>query len=421
MVERAARAGLAARVTAHQDQMMGEQRVLPTARAAWMRYAPPSRKPFGERWVQAGYVLAGAALAAVLLLVLQNRPLRLQTEGLASPGAGVGETLQAAHHEGMLRFSDGSLVILKSLSRARVASVTADGAHLVLEDGALHASIVHRKAASWSFQAGPFDVAVTGTQFDLQWAHESSSLTVRMHQGSVRVTGCSINPVALNAGQSVSVRCVASEPQMAAAAAPDATAPAAAASAAPIAVGTQTEQGSAALSSTAPAPSESASAREPTDAAAPDWKAWLAQGRFREAFAAAEGAGFEQECARAGARELLDLADAAAFAGRSDRATTALMAVRSRFGGSASSATAAYKLGRIAFDQRGALGDARNWFQVYLQEAPSGTLAREALGRLMEIDHRTGNTAAARARAEQYLRQYPQGPHAPLARSLAPP
>jgi TolA-binding protein len=154
------------------------------------------------------------------------------------------------------------------------------------------------------------------------------------------------------------------------------------------------------------------------DAGAADWRALAAKGKLRDAYAAAEAAGFEAECERASGRELLELADAALLAGRMDRANLALLAARRRYPGTPHAAAAAYRLGRMAFDQRGALGDARNWFQVYLQEAPSGGLAREAAGRLIEIDLRTGNVAAARARAEQYLRQYPDGPHAELARKV---
>jgi TolA-binding protein len=144
----------------------------------------------------------------------------------------------------------------------------------------------------------------------------------------------------------------------------------------------------------------------------------VAKGNLREAYAAAEGAGFDAECAAASPRELLDLADCALLAGRADRAGSALLTLRRRYPGSAAATSAAYKLGKVAFDQRGALGDARTWFDVYLREAPSGGLAREALGRLVEIEYRTGNTPAARQRAGQYLEQYPNGPHAELARRV---
>ena len=45
-------------------------------------------------------------------------------------------------------------------------------------------------------------------------------------------------------------------------------------------------------------------------------------------------------------------------------------------------------------------------------------LARDATGRQMEALSRAGDAAAAARVADEYLRQYPRGPHAPLARTL---
>jgi len=142
---------------------------------------------------------------------------------------------------------------------------------------------------------------------------------------------------------------------------------------------------------------------------------------LREAYTAADREGFEQVCGTASAHEALDLSDGALLSGRTDRAKQALLLVRKRFPGSAASAAAAYRLGRIAADQEGAMGDAQTWFGVYLREAPGGELAREALGRLLEIDVSMGNVASARTRASEYLQRYPDGPHARLARGLIRP
>lgn len=61
---------------------------------------------------------------------------------------------------------------------------------------------------------------------------------------------------------------------------------------------------------------------------------------------------------------------------------------------------------------------AARWFNVYVSERPSGRFVREALGRLIEAEQRTGNIEAARAASRRYLASYADGPHAPLARSI---
>jgi len=92
--------------------------------------------------------------------------------------------------------------------------------------------------------------------------------------------------------------------------------------------------------------------------------------------------------------------------------------LRSRFPGGERAATAAYALARVHFDQRGSFNEAARWFRTYLSERPSGSLVREAQGRLLECLHRSGNRSAAERQAELYLKSYPDGPHSKLARSL---
>ncbi len=72
---------------------------------------------------------------------------------------------------------------------------------------------------------------------------------------------------------------------------------------------------------------------------------------------------------------------------------------------------AAFRLGQSA---KGA--QAAEWFSTYLKEQPGGALAREALGRLIEAHQAAGDPISGRAAAERYLKSYPDGPHATLAR-----
>jgi hypothetical protein len=53
-----------------------------------------------------------------------------------------------------------------------------------------------------------------------------------------------------------------------------------------------------------------------------------------------------------------------------------------------------------------------------VREQPSGALAREASGRLLEACIAAGDGAGARDAATRYLARYPSGPHAALARRV---
>jgi TolA-binding protein len=92
--------------------------------------------------------------------------------------------------------------------------------------------------------------------------------------------------------------------------------------------------------------------------------------------------------------------------------------VRSRFPGTEQARSAAFRLGRVAFDQENDYADAARWFAAVLEEGDAGPLAAEARGRLMHAFVRAGDGARARQAAAEYLRSHPDGDYAPLARSL---
>jgi len=121
---------------------------------------------------------------------------------------------------------------------------------------------------------------------------------------------------------------------------------------------------------------------------------------------------------RESAGSLIALGDAARLAGAPDRALEIYRAVRRRFRGTRAAARAAFALGRVSFDARRAHTEAARWFATYLRERPRGPLAREALGRLIEARRLGGDLKRARKASQSYLKRFPDGPHAPLARSL---
>lgn len=412
------------------------------ARRAFLAPQPVPRAQAGRARVVA--LLAAAAVALLTIGAWISRTPRSlsfevassvgahpQAHGSARPGV-VGEWVAADPGAPLsLRFSDASALSLAPGGRMRVTTTNPRGADVLIERGSVHAAIAHAtQAARWALRAGPFEVRVTGTVFDAAWDPVTESFELVMHEGSVIVTGPLIPPErAVVAGERlrVSVRDARMEltkgPQVVVTVGPPATPPPAVADAdahdvKPAPVPGPAPSADPQQPAHADAPKHAASSAQPDASpapahAAPAWKELAAAGKYRDALAAAEAAGFDGEIARASASELLLLADAARLGGSPARARAALLAARSRFGARGHTA---FLLGKIAADQGGSAGDAITWLETYLREDPRGAFAEQALGRIVELSRRDRD-AGARA-AARYLAKYPNGAHAALARSL---
>jgi transmembrane sensor len=356
----------------------------------------------GKRSHRVGYglVVAGLALVAAIALVFAGggpAPARFQIAGQEGQ---VGRWLQADSAQPLsLSFSEGSRVSLTAGSRGRVGRVSSGGAHIELARGAVKADVAHHPETDWTFSAGPFDVAVLGTQLDISWSPEAGQFELRVLHGAVRVRGPLIHDgQEVRAGQLCRVdlkrRVLELGQAMAATAAADRPAPA-----------------------TLPAAPDPTASAQPSvergvvESAKPSWAALAQAGKHREAVAAAERAGLSGIYHSASAESLLDLARASRQAGRPDLERTALLECRKRFPGQPAAAQAAYMLGRASPP-----AEAITWFELYLREQPRGLLAREAAGRVIESHLAVGNRGAAKQAASRYLAAYPDGPHASMAR-----
>ena len=98
-----------------------------------------------------------------------------------------------------------------------------------------------------------------------------------------------------------------------------------------------------------------------------------------------------------------------------------IVIARRRFPENKRARLALFLLGRVAWDLEGDPKGAEKWFRAYLHVDPRGELAEEALGRLVEVLSRSGKGRPARQAAKQYLRRFPDGGYAPLARTLVSP
>ncbi len=402
---------LARKVRAASDDMAEPGPTLDGARRraleGWQRRRPGSRRPLV-------IALVAAALFAALFLLLPKRPAITYVVG-TEPGR-LGAWIAVGPEQMPVRFSEGSVVTLASGARARVTRADADGAAVLLERGSARASVAHKGPSTrWDVQVGPFEIAVVGTEFDVAWDPTRETLELRMIEGKVLVKGPMLGDGrALAQGERLRVEVGAQRSEV---------------TASPVQAGgdassTPVEEPPAVLVVPAPAapaavPSAVLVAPSPSEGHrdGPAWRALAAEGRHREAMAAIEREGFERVLAAVPAPLLLDLADEARFAGQPVRARQALMRAREL----GARGRSAFLLGKIAADHENAPAEALGWFERYLDEVPKGSLAEQALGRVIELRRRLGDAAGARATAKLYLHRHPDGAYASLARAAAGP
>jgi len=338
-----------------------------------------------------GAIAAGAAL--VLTAVREQPP----SFRVGADGAGVvGTAVSAPAAEPLvMRFSDGSEVVLEPGGRGRVTSLDPRGAHFAFEGGTARFSVSSAAGLAWTVDAGEFHVRPgPATRFLLGFDVSADAVDLTVEEGSANLSAPCRSEMA-RAGEHLHLSCSGS----AFVELPRPTA------STPLPVPGITE---------AP-PSEPASSAPHPGA---EWRRLVAASRYREAVDAAVAAGFDSQCAAASANDLLSLGDAARLTGDAAHADIAYRVLRRRFPSDSRASVAAFDLGKLAFDVRGSHADAARWFDTYLTEQPSGPLVREALGRSMEAHWRSADRAKARELAAQYMQRYPGGPHEDLARRI---
>jgi transmembrane sensor len=409
-------------VAAEQDRALSQDLSLGSVRARVI--AQPVRRPLRIKLWASGAVLAAAAAAVAVYGF--SRPRSPLAASFGDHPLAVGEWVSATEPgTPHIRFSDGSEVALSPGSRARLATLDSVGAHLVLESGAADVRVTPNHGARYRVSLGPFAVDVTGTRFDVGFRPSDELFTLTLHEGKVVVSGCVLGEGrTLLAGESLSASCRAGHFEISAVGADSG------ASAIP---GPPPVHSAQAAGEAEPVPGEQfltdpgdaepgrsgAQARELAPAVVvPSWQSLSRQGRFADSYAVIALDGFEAAVSRASVAELALLGDTARFAGKPSDALAAYQALRSRGAGTAAAKQAAFSIARVHFDQQAAYAEAARWFRTYLAEQPGGPLAREAEGRLMESLSRAGDRVGARKVAEQYLAQYPRGPHERVARQL---
>lgn len=360
--------------------------------AARRRSATPAR---GRRVVL--FVTAVAVTAAGVVMLLARREelpdpvvavapvMPTRSPGRADPasvgnGAAVTQTLHTQAGAKTVELDGGGSLLLAAGTSARL-KVAPEMTAVVLESGSVRVD-VRERLGTVKVRAGDFVVRGRHSLAEVTWSREIRTLAVSVQYGEVEIESVLAGTYQnVFAGQSVRLGRVTEikGPKLVAPVTPSKPAP------------------------------------QKTHASV--WRDLLGAGKSADALREAIAGDFGRVLKTATAKELLALARAARYAKDTKHAKAALTAIRTRFPRSAASARAAYTLGRLAFDGDHDYEAAAGWFERYLEERPAGALTREALGRLIECLRRTGAAANARVHAARYLKDFPAGPHADIARN----
>lgn len=358
--------------------------------------------------------LCAAALVAWWAWSAWPRAASVVTTSPATPSlARAGEWLQApARGDAALSVGAGAKLSLHDGARGRVAQADAEQVAIVLEEGRIEAEVDPAAQRAVTIEAGPHRVAVVGTVFTVQWQPAEGGLSVIVTRGRVEVhTPASSAPIAVDAGRRLQVT-------------RDGAVSLTSTTSVPAAVDDEPEPPIELVPDASPvrsnpdAPRVRPSARTRDEEPAPSWRALADDGRYREALAAVEAAGFDAALATWPVASLEQLGDAARLAGAPTRADAVYRAIRKRFAGTTAAARAAFQLGRQAADAKREPQAAVRWLRTYLEEAPQGSFAKLARGRLIGALIDAGDRSGAREAARIYLDAYPDGPHAKMAAAL---
>lgn len=315
-----------------------------------------------------------------------------------------------------VRFDGGHRFEFGAQTAGRVAEAGDGRVTVDMTEGEVSASIVPGSNIAWTVRAGPYAVMVKGTIFQVRWEDAMSRLFVTVERGKVAVSGPGIDDegVYLSAGKSL--RAESGIGRVVVEDRATATVPPSVPDAVP-----SVEIGDDATEEVSPSMTDGSETdgRSPQVprrvAAAASWRELYERGEFATITESAFRKGVEGLKRRLGREDLWAVANAARYQRNREMADTFFAAYRERFPRTAQAKTAAFLLGKSALAAK-RFPSARQWFEAYLTEAPSGPLAEEALGRLIQINRRMGDVDGARRAAEAYLARFEGGHFSKQAR-----
>ena len=344
------------------------------------------------------------ALAAAALLVLGFRAdsqLSYELRG----GRAAGGVIEAERGEATVALSDGSSILAENRTKFSVDVVGRNAALTRLVSGKLHVRVTHNDDTSYRFIAGPYEVRVVGTEFDLAWDPSGAGLALSMSKGEVRLVEPGGKLRTLKSGETLQLPSVVQA--LAQGAAQRAATPA------PVAVAEVAAVAPAAADGNVPSAAHAGhDSQQP-----PSWDALVAKGQFADVVREAETLGIDSVTERRGPSDLKALGQAARYVGKRALSLRAFSALRERNRGTDAARQAAFFLARLQ-EEQGNQAEALRWLGTYVSEAPRGVYAAEAYGRRLSLTERLRGQAAALPLAREYLERFPKGAYAQSARAL---
>ena len=370
--------------------------------------------PFDRSRLRPGPLLgAGLAFATVLAVAVYLLDLGPRN-GVVTLAPAASIWLDTKASEGQYKMPDGSTVKLEAGSKGRY-SQESGVAVFDLHRGRGYFDVAKRPNQDWTVVAGPYRVHVVGTRFSVRYAREGD-LDVWVQEGRVAVhVPQRADQVILEPGDELSVH----EGRLTLLARGEHDDSTRNAKAAPVVPDDLARPG---VTGDLAQPRNASGAGKPSrpkrgDDATQQWHALYELGQYREALRVAKEQGFEQLTRTLSAHRLIQLSDAARLSGDTGAALLALRALEVRFPGSAAATDGTFLIGRL-HAQRGESAAAIRRLTDYLQKGEHARYSLEAIGRLMELHSRAGNSGQARSLASRYLARAPAGPYQRLAESI---
>lgn len=365
-----------------------------------------------------GWALSLAAAACVLAVVSTWLLARTGPDELrytVNGGRTAGGRVYTDGSSALLAFSDGTEVQLAPKTAIEVSVVGEHAALTRLTSGKLSADVEHFRTTDYRFLAGPYEVRVIGTRFELEWQPAGDRLSLVVSEGRVAVKDAKQTERFVSAGQSLLLGAsVASAPSDPSAPAQAKTPPATASGVDPSALAAA---GSPALVAADGAEPARAGPDHNTRSSAESWTELVQRGSFEQIVRAAEHRGIQATLQAGTPADLKALAQAATYTRRANLAERSWLAVRTRFPRTPAASTAAFFLARL-YEQQGQPERALRLLDEYLKGSGSGGFAQEALGRKLSLVARLRGPSAARPLARDYLAKYPNGAYSSSAREL---
>lgn len=350
----------------------------------WTKVDGSARRGAGRLFRIDGPALAGLSLAVAAAAIVWIGISRPDAGPLRLAGGDAVATVQAPAAGTVLDMADGSRITLAGGARFEPLLSTGTSFVAMLESGRADFEVRPGGPRRWQIECGLATVEVVGTGFTCERA--PGRLRVAVHHGVVLVRGERVRNRAqrLAAGESLEVT-------------EDPIAPAPPPGVAP--------------------PAPAAATGQPASVPGPEihiqghlaWRELAREGRQRDAFAALGERGLAREARQAGVADLLLLADVARLSGHPRNAVAPLERILDVYPRDPQAPLAAFALGRLNLDALDAPAQGARALERALALGLPQTLREDARVRLVEAYSRAGETSAARAAAQTYLREFPEG------------